>query len=132
MIWLFNAPFALPATFWTASNNNFLSFKQIETAAYSSEGCVLDNISDTLSVTGVDTSLSKFRIRMSSSYISPVSFGPPVILASLRLQSTRAFAEPLRFHFFFTPFTSRLFPWMELIFFITSFHTLIFLFISAL
>ena len=32
---------------------------------------------------------------------SPASFGPPpVLLASLRLQSTRAFAEPLRlFHF---------------------------------
>ena len=54
---------------------------------------VLYNITDTLSVTDVDTSLSEVRIRMSSSSTSPASFGPPpVILASLRLQSTRAFA----------------------------------------
>ena len=63
MIWLFNhfnAPFALPTSFWTTGDNNFLSlntggtaqaslisvcggnvvwgFKQIETPAYSSEG----------------------------------------------------------------------------------------------
>ena len=98
-------------------------------------GVLDDNVCDTLSVTDVNASFSELRIRMSSSSISPASFGPPpVILASLRLQSTRAFAEPLRlFHFFFTSFTYRLFPWMELMFFITLFHNLVFfLFISAL
>ena len=28
MIWLFNALFALPASFWTTGNNNFLSLKR--------------------------------------------------------------------------------------------------------
>ena len=94
---------------------------------------VLDNICDTVSVTDVNTSFSELMIGIPSSSTSSASFGPPpVILASLRLQSTRGLVDPLElFHFFFTSFISRLFRWMELMFYITSFHSII-LFISAL